>query len=470
MNKHVFSLSLLAAFSLTVLAGCTMEPDYQRPALPVAANWQPGKGENLSAAQDIGWKRFFNEPAMNQLINMALANNRDLRIAALNVETTRAQFNIDRAALLPTLTANGSQSIQHLPGNLYSTKSTGPVTYQQDSASVGITSYEVDLFGRVRSLKDKGLETYLASAETQRATQITLVSQVASGYLTLASDNDLLKLAISTAESQQKSYDLTKHSYDSGVSTSQDLAQAETTVRSAQADIAQYTRQVRQDVDALTLLVGSPIPESLLANASLGKNWNFPATPAGLPSDLLTRRPDIMSAEHSLKAANANIGAARAAFFPTISLTGTAGSESAQLGRLFKPTTGGWSFLPTISIPIFDGGVNQANLDIAEAEKKIEIATYEKAIQTAFKEVSDGLAGEATYKDEVLARQQNLDANQRNYDLAVKRYQSGVDSYLNVLVAQRSLYTAQQSMISSRLGQLNQSITLYKALGGGWKE
>jgi multidrug efflux system outer membrane protein len=467
MNKPHFALSLIGAFSLTLLAGCTMEPHYQRPALPVASNWD---GAKTGAAEDIGWKAFFNEPAMNQLIGMSLKNNRDLRVAALNVDTARAAFQIDRAALLPTLDASAGETNQHLPGGLYSTQNTGPVTYQQYSANLGVTSYEVDLFGRVRSLRDQGLETYLATEATQRATQISLVSEVASGYLSLAADNDLLKLAINTANSQNKSYELTKRSYDSGISTSQDLVQAETTVRAAQADIAQYTRQVRQDVNALTLLVGTTIPQNLLAGATLQQDWKFPQTPAGLPSDLLTRRPDIIAAEHTLKAANANIGAARAAFFPSITLTGTAGSESGSLSKLFDGGTGAWSFMPSINIPIFDGGVNQANLDIAKDTKKIDIANYEKAIQTAFKEVSDGLAGQATYKDELLARQQDADANQRNYDLSQMRFKGGVDNYLSVLVAQRSLYSAQQTLITTQLAQLNQDISLYKALGGGWKE
>jgi multidrug efflux system outer membrane protein len=470
MNKTPFTLTLASAFSLTLLAGCTMAPDYQLPALPVASNWSTDSGSQPTKADDIGWKQYFNQPAMHQLITMALANNRDLRVAALNVDTARASFQIDRAALLPTLNASSSQTSEHLPGGLYSTQNSGPVTYQQYSASLGVTSYEVDLFGRLRSLRNKGLETYLATAATQRATQITLVSEVASGYLSLASDNDLLKLAINTANSQNNSYQLTKRSYDAGVSTSQDLVQAETTVRSAQADIAQYTRQVRQDVDALTLLVGATIPSNLLADATLDKNWNFPATPAGLPSDLLTRRPDIISAEHTLKAANADIGAARAAFFPSITLTGSAGTQSGSLSKLFDGGTGAWSFVPSINIPLFDAGVNQANLDIAKDTKQIDIANYEKAIQTAFKEVSDGLAGEATYKDEVLARQQDTDANQRNFDLSQMRFKAGVDNYLSVLVAQRSLYATQQTLITTRLGQLNQDITLYKALGGGWKE
>ncbi|WAT01211.1 efflux transporter outer membrane subunit [Rouxiella chamberiensis] len=470
MNKPRFALPLFSALTLTVLAGCTMEPKYDRPALPVASDWTTSKGVDAGKVQDIGWSQFFNQPDMKQVITLALANNRDLRVAALNVDTARATFQIDRAALLPTLNATGGETATHLPGGLYSTQSTGPVTYQQYSAGVGVSAYELDLFGRVRSLRDQGLETYLATEATQRATQISLVSQVAEGYLSLAADNDLLKLAIDTANSQNNSYELTKRSYDQGVSNSQDLAQAETTVRSAQADIAQYTRQVRQDVNALTLLVGTQIPQNLLQNASLNNNWNFPATPAGLPSDLLTRRPDIIAAEHTLKAANANIGAARAAFFPSITLTGSAGSESGSLSRLFDGGTGAWSFGPSINIPIFDGGVNSANLDIANTRKKIEIANYEKAIQTAFKEVSDGLAGQATYGNQLKSVQQANDANQRNFDLSQQRFKGGVDSYLSVLVAQRSLYSAQQTLISTKLAQLNSDITLFKALGGGWKK
>jgi len=469
MNKARFARPVVSMLTLLVLAGCTMEPKYNRPALPVASNWNAGKGVDTSPAADIGWSQFFNQPDMQQLIALSLKNNRDLRVAALNVDTARAAFQIDRAALFPTLDANGSKSVQRLPGSVDSIGQNGAIS-NQFSANLGVSSYELDLFGRVRSLRDKGLETYLATAATQRATQISLVSQVASGYLSLAADSDLLKLAVDTAKSQQDSYDLTKRSYDGGISTAQDLAQAEMTVRSAQADIAQYTRQVRQDVDALTLLVGTTIPPQLLANATLNQNWNFPATPAGLPSDLLTRRPDIIAAEHTLKAANADIGAARAAFFPRITLTGTAGTESSSLSNLFHGGSGAWSFIPSISVPIFDGGVNLANLHIAKDTKKIEIANYEKAIQTAFQEVSDGLAGEATYNDQLASIQQEEDANQRNYSLAQLRFTSGVDNYLTVLVAQRSLYSAQQTLITTKLGQLNQDINLFKALGGGWKK
>ncbi|MTD28308.1 efflux transporter outer membrane subunit [Erwinia sp. J316] len=465
--RKAFSLGILPL--TMILAGCTMAPDYHRPALPVAAHFD-SQGQALSGnGANIRWQNFFTDPVMHKLIATALSNNRDLRVAALNVEVARSQVQIDRAALMPWVDFNGSDDATHLPGNLYSTKQSGSVTYHQLNTSLGVTAWELDFFGRLQSLRNEALEEWLASAATQRATQISLIAEVASGYLSLCSDNELLKLAQDTAQSQQDSYDLTKRSFEGGVASEQDLVQAETSVRTAQADIATYSRQVHQDINALTLLVGTALPADLLAGASLRKEWNFPATPAGLPSELLTNRPDIIAAEHTLKAANANIGAARAAFFPTISLTASGGSTSSTFSHLLSGGTAAWSFGPSIDLPIFDGGVNIANLDIAKLQKRIEIADYEKAIQTAFKEVGDALAGQETYQDEMKARQLDEVANQRNFSFASVRYREGLDNYLNVLVAQRSLYASQQSLITTRLGQLNQKITLYKALGGGWK-
>ncbi|MBP2168124.1 multidrug efflux system outer membrane protein [Erwinia toletana] len=460
--------TLSLAISL-LLAGCSLQPDYQQPTLPVDSQYHAPVAQQAGNGADIAWQDFFTDPVMKQLISLALENNRDLRVAALNVDVARSQVQIDRAALLPTVSLSGSETAQHLPGNLYSTKSSGPVTYHQFDSSLGVTSWELDFFGRLRSLRDQALESYLATDATQRATRISLIAEVASGYLSLCADNALLKLAQQTVQSQQASYDLTRRSFDAGVSSDQELAQAETSVRSAQADVASYTRQLRQDVNALTLLAGTRLPSDLLASAELKQTWRFPATPAGLPSDLLTRRPDIIAAEHTLKAANANIGAARAAFFPSISLTASGGSSSSSLGHLLEGGTAAWSFGPSVNLPIFDGGVNQANLDVAQLQKRIEIASYEKAIQTAFQEVGDALAGEDTWKAELQARQQDQAANQRYYHYAEIRFQQGVDNYLNVLVAQRSLYSARQAAISAQLGQLNQQVTLYKALGGGWK-
>ncbi|WP_017349260.1 efflux transporter outer membrane subunit [Pantoea sp. A4] len=466
MITKAFSWGVLPLATAIALTGCTMEPKYQRPAMPVAVHYdQPTAVGNVA---DLPWQSFFNDPQMRSLITLALNNNRDLRVAALNVQKAQGSVQIDRAALMPTINATASQTSAHEPAGLYNTGNT-PETYHELSTGLGVTSWELDFWGRLRSLKDEAQETYLSTAETERATRISLIAEVASDWLTLSSDNDLLHLAENTVTSQQESYRLTKLSYAGGVSSDQDLAEAESTVRAAQADVASYTRQVRQDVDALRLLVGTELPATLLAHATLNQNWQFPATPAGLPSDLLTRRPDIMAAEHTLKAANANIGAARAAFFPNISLTASGGSTSSSLGHLLDGGTGAWSFVPTLSLPIFDGGVNSANLDIAHIEKRIEIADYEKTIQTAFKEVNDALAGQDTWQDQVEALQKEVAANQRDYDYSELRYKQGVDNYLNVLVAQRSLYTAQQSQITAHLGQLNQKITLYEALGGGWK-
>lgn len=452
---------------VAALAGCSLQPEYHRPTLPVETRYdQPTPVGNVA---DLPWQNFFTDGGMRQLIALSLQNNRDLRVAALNVEQARATVQVNRAALLPSIDASFSQTSAHEPANLYNTKTTGALTYHELNAGLGVTSWELDFFGRLRSLRDEAQEQYLSTEATERATRISLIAQVASAWLTLCSDNDLLHLAQQTAQSQQKSYDLTQLSYRGGVSSELDVAQAESTVRSAEADVASYTRQVRQDVDALRLLAGTDLPVDLLKNATLNNHWDFPATPAGLPSDLLTRRPDIIAAEHTLKAANASIGAARAAFFPSISLTASGGSASSSLGHLLEGGTASWSFVPTINLPIFDGGVNQANLDIAHIEKRIEVASYEKAIQTAFKEVNDALAGQDTWQEQLAALEKEVAANQRDYDYSELRYKQGVDNYLNVLVAQRSLYSAQQAWIAARLGQLNQKITLYEALGGGWK-
>lgn len=466
---YKIKLLVFPAFLNMALVGCNMQPHYDRPAMPVPDNWSTSSTKAAGKAVDMGWQEFFTDPKLKQLIELAIHNNRDLKVAALNIETARAQYRIERSALMPTIDANASQTSAHLPGDLYSTRLTGPVTYQQYEANLGVTSWELDFFGRLRSLKAQALENYLATEATAQATQISLISEVVSGYLTLCADNDLLKLASTTAQSQRESYNLTKQRYEMKVSNAQDLAQAETSVKSAEAEVAQYTRQVRQDANALRLLLGTELPSSLVENATINREWRFPELPAGLPSKVLTRRPDIISAEHTLKAANANIGAARAAFFPSISLTASGGSTSESLGHLLEGGTAAWSFVPSISVPIFDGGYNRANLDVAEVSKRIEIANYEKAIQQAFQEVSDALVGQSTYKDELRARQEDTAANQHYYDLANARYREGIDSSLNVLIAQRSLFQSQKTEISTHLNEILQQVTLYKVLGGGWK-
>ncbi len=397
---------------------------------------------------------------------MSLENNRDLRVAALNIEAYRAQYRIQRADLFPAVDASFDGSRQRLPADLSQTGSS--MISSQYGATLGITSWEIDLFGRLRALRDQALEQYFATEEARRSTQTSLVANVANAYLTLRADQAQLQLTRDTLGTYQKSYDLTKRSYDVGVASALDLRQAQTSVESARATLAQYTRLVAQDQNALVLLLGSGLPADLPQGRGLGDEL-LATVPAGLPSDLLQRRPDILQAEHQLKAANANIGAARAAFFPNVSLTANAGTISPDLGGLFDGGSGTWLFKPSISLPIFNAGSLRASLDLAKVQKDINIAQYEKAIQTAFSEVADGLAARGTFNEQLQAQRALVDASSEYYRLADKRYRTGVDNYLTLLDAQRSLFSAQQQLISDRLNQLTSEVNLYKALGGGWQ-
>ena len=454
--------SFLAITIGLLLAGCSMAPDYQRPEVPQGASWQVSS----DAKTNLGWQQQFSDPTLQSLIRSALENNRDLRLAALNVQSYEAQYRIQRAAQLPTLAVGASSSRQQTSGDLNGTGA--EQISSQHSAEVGITAYELDLFGRVQSLKDQALETYLAQIETQRSTQISLVSSVASAYLTLVADQELLTLSQSTLDTEQESYQLTQKKFELGAASDMELAQSRTTLESARVSTAQYQRQVHQDRNALTLLLGTNLPSSLNLPTTLAE-VNFAPIPVGAPSSLLQQRPDILAAEHSLKAANANIGAARAAFFPTITLTATAGTASNELGHLFDGGTGTWSFIPQLNLPLFDGGKRVADLDVAEVSEKQAVATYEKSIQTAFKEVADTLGTQEYYQQQWEAQQELVKANQRYFELAEHRYAQGVDSYLTRLDAQRSLFSAQQALVSTRLAQLSNQISLFKAVGGGWQ-
>lgn len=473
--KTLLSLSLAGA-----LAGCSLAPKYERPEAPIDAAYPSGPAYGAAAqpaagqvaAADVGWRDFFRDPLLQRILELTLANNRDLRVAALNVEAARAQYRIQRADLLPSVGVAGDASVQRSPGDL--TQSGNPQISRQYRVGGAVASWELDLFGRIQSLSEQALQTYLAQDETRIATQLTLISETANAYLTLRADQELLRLTQDTLSSQQDSYKLTKQSYDQGVATALDLSQAEISLRTAERNQAQYLRQVAQDRNALTLLVGQPLPPELLEQLAqatrLPDDIVIADLPAGLPSDLLARRPDVRAAEHVLQGANANIGAARAAFFPSISLTGSAGTASASLGGLFKAGSGAWSFAPQITLPIFAGGSLMANLDLAHVRKRIEVANYEKAIQTGFREVADGLAGRATLDQQITAQRQLVDASQRAYTLADQRFRQGVDSYLSVLDSQRSLYASQQVLIDTRLARLSNLISLYKSLGGGWTE
>lgn len=440
-----------------IITGCSMAPDYQRPASPVPTTYQVNTAE---IAKNTGWKDVFADQHLQKLIDIALKNNRDQRIALLNVEYYRAQYQIQRAAQLPTLSASAEST---------RTKSYGQIS-SSNTASVGVTSYEVDLFGRVKSLKDKALETYFAQEETQRSTQLTIISNVATAYLTLLADQDLLRLTQDTVKSYEQSYELTDQRYQAGISSSLDLSQARTNLESVRATLAQYKQQVALDRNALQLLLGTTLPADMSSGLPAEDLTLMKPISAGIPSTLLTRRPDILAAEHSLKAANANIGAARAAFFPSISLTAVTGSTSSSLDKLFSAGTGSWTFQPSVSMPIFDWGSNSATLDAAKVSEKIEVATYEQAIQTAFKEVSDGLVSQDGYKEQLKAQQALVDADKTYYQLAQDRYEKGVDDYLTLLDAQRSLFSAEQTLVSTRLALLSNRVTLFQALGGGWTE
>lgn len=454
----------LIALSVTLLlGGCSMAPDYQRPALPQGATWQ---NNQVGEAVVSPWRQQFLDPALQQLIATALENNRDLRIAALNVEAYEARYRIQRAAQLPTLAANGSGSRQQGSDDLSSTGQ-GTISSQY-GANIGITSYELDLFGRIQILKDQALENYLAQVETQRSTQIALIASVANAYLTLLADQELLALSEATLATEQESYGLTEHKYRLGAASEMELAQGRTALESAKVSLAQYQRQVKQDRNGLALLLGTGVPALMTQPATLAE-VQLAAIPVGAPSSLLQQRPDILAAEHSLKAANANIGAARAAFFPTISLTATAGTASNQLSGLFDGGTGTWTFMPQINLPIFDGGKRISDLDVAEVSTRQAVASYEKSIQTAFKEVADTLGAQADYQKQLQAQQALVEANQTYFKLAEVRYEKGVDSYLTRLDAQRSLFSAKQGLISTRLAQLSNQVALYKAVGGGWQ-
>ncbi|RMR58057.1 NodT family outer membrane efflux lipoprotein [Pseudomonas cichorii] len=337
------------------------------------------------------------------------------------------------------------------------------------SANLGISSYELDLFGRVRSLSDQALQTYFASEEARRSTQISLVANVANAYLTWQADKELLKLTQETLKTYEESYRLTSRSNEVGVASALDLSQSRTSVESARARLAQYQRLVAQDQNNLTMLLGSALPDNLPEAQPLSADL-LTEMPVGLPSDLLQRRPDILQAEHNLMAANANIGAARAAFFPSITLTANAGTASPDLSGLFKGGSGTWLFQPSINLPIFNAGNLRASLDYSKIQKEINVANYEKAIQTAFQEVSDGLASRKTYNEQLQAQRDFVTANQDYYRLAERRYRIGIDSNLTFLDAQRSLFSAQQTLITDRLSQLTSEVNLYKALGGGWYE
>lgn len=455
------------ALSITLTACVNLAPGYERPAAPVAAVWPTTQASEPGTVpvDELDWKEFYGEERLRQLITLALNSNRSLRQTALAVESARAQFQITRASALPTVDAGGSGTAQHTNGQ----------TTHAYSAALGISAFELDFFGRINNLRGQALETFLASEETLRAMRITLVAEVATAYLTLAADQQSLRLAKNTLASQQKSLDLTLRTFEIGTASGLDVATAQTSVDTARADIATFRTQVAQDLNALTLLVGQPIEPALVADT--GITVTDPLTPlmttvgpaTELPSELLQRRPDVLAAERTLRAAHANIGAARAARFPSITLTTSVGTASSQLSQLFGGGSGLWSFMPSVSVPIFDGGAGAANVRVAEVTRDSALASYEYTIQTAFKEVANALAAQHNMGELLAARQSLLAANEKIYRLTDARYRQGLDSSLSVLTVQRSYYTAQQNMIAARLQEASNWVSLYRVLGGGWQ-
>jgi outer membrane protein, multidrug efflux system len=464
MTDLLFPLRAGAGLVLAAaLSGCSFIPTYERPAAPVAEAW--GGDAPLveaSGGADLSWQEFVTDARLHELIQLALQNNRDLRVATLNIEQVRAQYQIRRADQLPMVNLAAS-------GNRQPTSSGGI----SSSYSVGLAmaSWELDFFGRVASLKEAALAQYLASEEARRAVQTSLVASVASTWASLLTSDALMGTTSQTLATRRDSLRLTKLRFDNGATSALDWRQAESLTAAAEVALAQQQRQRALDLNALTLLVGQPIPQALVepSPASNGPAL-FRAVPAGLPSDLLTRRADIRQAEQQLIAANANIGAARAAFFPRISLTAGLGTVSNELSGLFKNGSWGFSLAPQALLPLFDAGRNQAGLDSARAAREIAVAQYEKAIQTAFREVADALAGRTTLVEQVRAQQAQATAEAERYRLADLRYRNGVASYLDVLDAQRALFGTQQALMQGQLAVQQNQVALYKALGGGWKE
>ncbi|MDO9533382.1 MAG: efflux transporter outer membrane subunit [Deltaproteobacteria bacterium] len=454
------------AITAVLLTGCTMIPKYTRPEAPVPAAWPSGPAyketpSTQGAAADLNWRGFFADERLQAIIATALKNNRDLRVAALNVERARALYRIQRAELFPVVETGFTATKQHVRIS----GSNGLVTLEEYGANLGISSWEIDFFGRIRSLSTRALEEYFATEQARRSAQILLVSEVANAYLTLAADRENLKLAQSTLESQQAGFNLIRRRFEVGIVPELDLRQAQTRVDAARVDVARFTERAAQDENALNLLAGSMVPADMLPE-QLSVVKPLPDVSPGTSSEVLLRRPDILQAENLLKAANANIGAARAAFFPRISLTSAIGSASGDLSGLFKSGTFVWNYAPQIVMPIFDARV-WSGLKATKVEREIAVAQYEKAIQGAFKEVADALARRGTMGDQMEAQQSLVDATAKTYRLSTLRYEKGIDIYLNVLDAQRSLYAAQVGLIATRLAKLANQVRLYAVLGGG---
>jgi multidrug efflux system outer membrane protein len=457
-------LTLLGAASLVTLGACTMAPRYERVALPVPDQFPTASAAHGQSAEALPWRQVFLDPRLQAVIDQALTNNRDLRVAVLNVEKARSQYRIQRASLFPAV--NGTVS-----GTRGDTAQVNPVTgaplgtTEAYTASIG-ASWELDLFGRVRSLNQAALQSYFAVAENRKAAQISLISAVSSAWLNMAADQDQLRLSGETLRLREESLALTQKRFDLGSTDQMVLRQTQVLTEQARADVAALTATVQQDKNALRLLVGADVAAEQLPG-TFPEQAILADLPAGVPSDVLLKRPDVMAAEYTLKAANADIGAARAAFFPTISLTGSVGKASTELGDLFDGSDT-WTFSPSISVPIFAGGANIANLNVSKTSRDIAVAQYEGSIQSAFRDVADQLATRSTIDDRLTAQTNVVDAATDSNSLAQARFDRGIDSRLALTDSERTLYGAQQQLIAIRLVRSLNLINLYASLGGGY--
>lgn len=460
------SVPLLFGGIVLCAAGCTLAPKYHRPAAPVPAQWPSGRASaDAPQAADLKWRDFFTDEKLRKVIELALVNNRDLRLAALNVEQARLLYGIHGKELYPAVEGTIKGNKQRASADL--TASGQPRTTARYDVNLGILSWEIDFFGRIRSLKGEALEDYLATERARVSAQILLVSAVANAYLARAADQESLALAEDTLKNQKAAYDLVHRQYDVGIATELDLRRAQVPMEIARGETARYTQLVAQSENALNLLVGAPVSAELLS-AELGAVKSPTETSPGLPSEVLLRRPDIAAAEHQLKAAYASIGAARANFFPRISLTTVLGTASDQFTGLFKPGTGTWSYTPQMVMPIFDARTRFAYRS-SKVQQELALTQYEKSIQSAFREVADALAVRGTVDQQVDAQQALVDALSETHRLALSRFEKGIDSYLSVLDAQRSLFAAQQGLISLQFAKVANQVRLYAVLGGGWQ-
>ncbi len=460
MNKTIINLSLIITIS-----SCTMIPGYKRPEAPVEKNLGENVIKQEKLVSEIKWQDFFQSPNLQKIIKTTLENNRDLRVAVLNIDAAQALYRVKRADLLPSI--NVQSGLNKQKNKLFGNQLGGPATITRYEANAA-SAFEIDLFGKIRSQNQSVLETFFATQEAKNATQIALIAEVSNAYLQLLADQKILDLAKETLAGQEKSYQLTAKKFEYGVISKLDLAQLKTGIETAKANQALYSKLVEQDKNALVLLMGVKNSDLLEGKEKLEDIKLIDNLPVGLASEILLSRPDIMQAEHQLKSANANIGAARAAFFPSISLTGSVGYASTDLSNLFSgAASAAWSFAPSISLPIFEGGRNIANLDYAKISKNIYIAKYEKAIQTAFREVADELSAKKNLDAQIAAQNELAKAAEDAYKISSARYEAGIDNFINVADSQRTLFNAQQNQIALTKEKLSNLVRLYKVLGGG---